>query len=161
MRARGAAVGAVPPEALLATCPASMREIAEALRTIVRRAAPEAAESVRPGWRLIGYDLPVGPRRRVYFCFILPEPGHVHLGFPWGVLMRDPAGLLLGAGVTRRARWVTLRHGDPIRAVQLAGLVKEGARIAPTPHPARLASLLDPPVRLGGSRTNPAGPVSG
>lgn len=69
----------IPPEALLAAYPEPLRVIAEPLHAVVRRAVPEAIEVVRPGWRLIGYDLPIG-RRAVYFCYIAPELEHVHLG---------------------------------------------------------------------------------
>ena len=32
--------------------------LAQRLRAVVQRAVPQAIERVRPGWRLIGYDLP-------------------------------------------------------------------------------------------------------
>src|SRR5512144_1958868 len=54
----------LPPEAFLAGYPDAIREGAEVLRRVVRRAVPDAVERVRPGWRLIGYDLPVGGRLR-------------------------------------------------------------------------------------------------
>ena len=90
---------------------------------------PEAIERVRVGWRLIGYDLPVG-RRSVYFCWVAPEPGHVHLGFVDGVAMRDRDGVMRGAGVTKKARWLTFTPGDHVDPAALAGLVREGARVA-------------------------------
>ena len=71
---------ALPPEAFLAGYPDGIRAAAETLRAIVRRAVPEAIESVRGGWRLIGYEVPVGRRTR-YFAYVAPEPIHVHLGF--------------------------------------------------------------------------------
>ena len=62
---------------------------------------PEALERVRSGWSLIGYDLPVG-RRTVYVASVWPEYEHVHLGFQHGWAMRDPRGVLKGAGITPR-----------------------------------------------------------
>jgi hypothetical protein len=121
---------AIPPEALLAAYPEPMRDIAESLRDIVRRAVPDAIERVRPGWRLIGYDTPRGRGRSTYFCYVAPEPAHVHLGFEYGVFMPDPDGLLEGAGVTRRVRWVTLREPNGIPGAQLEQLVMEGLRVA-------------------------------
>lgn len=59
----------IPPELFLAGYSDGIRATADRLRAIVRRAAPEVVERVRPGWRLIGYDLPVG-RRTVYFAFV-------------------------------------------------------------------------------------------
>ncbi len=132
----------MPPEALLADYPPPMRAIADRLRTLVQRAIPEAIERVRPGWRLIGYDLPVG-RRTVYFCYVAPEPEHVHLGFEWGILMDDPNALLLGRGVTRQVRWLTLRSVDEIDPPRFAILVREAARVALMTRAERTLLALD------------------
>lgn len=120
----------LPPEALLADLPAPMREIAQLLRGVVRRAIPEAIERVRPGWRLIGYDVPVRPRRTAYFAMVWAEPVHVHLGFEHGVLMNDPRALLLGTGITKQVRWVTLTPDSMLPEAYLAELLREAARVA-------------------------------
>jgi hypothetical protein len=142
----------IPPEALLAGYPEPMRRIAEALRSIVRRAVPEAAEAVRLGWRLIGYDVPAGRRRAVYFCWVAPEPDHVHLGFQYGIFMVDRDRVLLGAGVTRQVRWVTLRESDAIPETQLEELVRESARVARMPRSERLIVVLDREAGPGDSQ---------
>jgi hypothetical protein len=133
----------MPPEALLALYPPPMRAIAESLRAVVRRAVPDAVERVRPGWRLIGYDVPAGPRRLAYFCYVAPEVEHVHLGFEYGVFMSDPDQVLLGAGVTRKVRWLTFRTGDPIDEPRIIEVVREGARVALASPAERLAIALD------------------
>jgi hypothetical protein len=132
----------IPPEAFLAAYPDPMRAIAEQLRAVVRQAVPEAIERVRPGWRLIGYDVP-GRGKAVYFCYVAPEPEHVHLGFEHGVLMRDDEGVLLGAGITRQVRWVTVRAGDSIPTRRYEALVVEAARIALLTRGERLAIAVD------------------
>ena len=119
----------IPPEALLDDFPPPMQAIAQRLRKIVKRAEPDAIERVRPGWRLIGYDLPIG-KRLVYFAYVAPEYEHVHLGFEWGVLMDDPEGRLFGRGVTRQVRWLTLRSDREIEEPAFAALVREAARVA-------------------------------
>jgi hypothetical protein len=119
----------MPPEALLDDFPPPMQAIAQRLRAIVKRTEPDAIERVRAGWRLIGYDLPVG-RKAVYFAYIAPEQEHVHLGFEWGILMDDPDGRLLGQGITRQVRWLTLRSEREIDEPAFAALVSEGARVA-------------------------------
>jgi len=96
----------LPPEAFLESYPAPMQAIAHRLRALVLDAVPVAIESVRPGWRLIGYDVP-GARRTHYFAYVAPEREHVHLGFEHGVDMDDPRSSLQGAGVTRQVRWLT------------------------------------------------------
>jgi hypothetical protein len=122
-------VDPIPPEALLDDFPPPMRAIADELRRIVLATFPDAVERVRPGWRLIGYDLP-GVRRSVYFAYVAPEVEHVHLGFEHGWAMDDPHGMLLGAGITKQVRWVTFRPGDRIDRVRVEVLLREAAAVA-------------------------------
>jgi hypothetical protein len=117
----------VPPEALLADYPPPHQDIAERLRRIVTDAVPEAVERVRPGWRLIGYDLP-RTKRGSMFAWIWLEPEHVHLGFPYGVNMDDPKRVLKGAGITKLARWLTYAPGDVGDRALATELVLEAAR---------------------------------
>ena len=124
----------IPPDALLVDLPEPMPALAHALRALVKHAEPEAIEAVRPGWRVIGYDIPLGPRRRAYFAWIMAQHEHVHLGFPRGVLLRDPAGVLDGAGVTKLARWVTVRSTDDIDVERFEQLVHEAAAAALIPQ---------------------------
>jgi hypothetical protein len=130
-----------PPEALLAPYPPGHQAVANALRRLVKRAVPKAIERVRPGWGLIGYDVPVGRRTR-YFAFVWPEPEHVHLGFEHGVLMDDPDGLLQGAGVTKQVRWLTLTAVGHIPPTA-EELVREAVRVAVMSRSERLARLMD------------------
>lgn len=130
-----------PPEALLADYPPDHRNVANALRRLVKRAVPDAIERVRPGWGLIGYDVPVGRRTR-YFAFIWPEPEHVHLGFEHGVLMDDPYGLLQGAGVTKQVRWLTLETVKDIPPTA-DELIREAARLAVMSRSERMARQVD------------------
>jgi hypothetical protein len=120
----------VPPDLFLSAYAPDIREVAERLRGLVREAVPEAIERVRTGWRLIGYDLPVGRRTR-YFAFVAPGPEHVHLGFEYGVWMADPDGLLLGAHLDlRKVRFVTFEPGNPIPADALLRYTREAADLA-------------------------------
>ena len=121
---------ALPPEVLLADLPAPMAEIGEWLRGVVRRALPEVLERVRPGWHLIGYDIPISSRRTRYFAFVAPEPIHVHLGFKHGTLMSDPGHMLQGAGITKQVRWVTLTPELMLPEERLAELIQEAARVS-------------------------------
>jgi hypothetical protein len=141
MTARGTIPDSMPPEALLEGLPEPMPDLAQALRTLVKRAEPEAIEAVRPGWRLIGYDMPIGGRRRAYFAWVMAEREHVHLGFPHGVLLRDPEGLLQGAGVTKQARWLTVRSAGDIDAERFEALVREAAVTAGIPRTLRLTPV--------------------
>ncbi len=133
----------LPPEAFLAGYPDGIREAAETLRAIVRRAVPESIEGVRGGWRLIGYEVPVGRRSR-YFAYVAPEPIHVHLGFEYGVWMDDPDELLQGAHLgLRKVRFTTFTEGQAIPEAALEHLTREAARVALLPRGERLARAFD------------------
>ncbi len=118
-----------PPEALLADYSEPIREVAEQVRLVVSRALPEVIEAVRPGWRVIGYNLPLG-RRRPFIAWLMVQPEHVHLGFPQGVLLSNHDGALEGAGITKRARWLTAVPGQRVPPGQYASYLIEAARIA-------------------------------
>ncbi len=129
-------IESIPPEALLADFPPPHQATAQRLREVVTDAVPEAIERVRPGWRLIGYDLPVRGRG-AFFAWIWPEPEHVHLGFPRGVDMDDPDGVLRGGGVTKLARWLTYAPGDEVDEALATRLVQEAAGVAVVPRSSR------------------------
>ena len=131
-RTPGSARETIPVDALLADFSPAHAAIAERLRRVVLDAVPEAIERVRPGWRLIGYDLPV--KGHSFFAWIWPEPEHIHLGFPRGFLMDDPGGVMRGDGVTKAARWLTYQPGDDVDEELATSLVLEAARVALVPR---------------------------
>ena len=132
----------IPPDALLEDFPPPMRAIAHRLRGIVMATRPDAIERVRPGWRLIGYDLPIC-KKLVYFAYVAPEVEHVHLGFEHGWAMRDPGGLLLGESITKQVRWMTFRAGDRIPEERCRELILEGARVATLTRGERILQAMD------------------
>jgi hypothetical protein len=133
----------IPPELFLEGFPPGIRSAAERLCNVVRRAVPDSIERVRLGWRLIGYDVPVGRRTR-YFAFVAPEVEHVHLGFEYGVWMADPDSLLHGAHLNlRKVRFVTYEPGDPIPASTLVRYTRDAARLAAISRAERLALALE------------------
>jgi hypothetical protein len=134
----------MPPELFLESYPPAIRDIAESLRAAVRVAMPEAVEAVRPGWRIVGYDIPLATgRRTAYFAFVMPEQAHIHLGFEHGTLLSDPERVLLGAGITKKVRWLTFRPGDRVDPDQVAPFIREAAALARLSRGERLALALD------------------
>ena len=133
----------MPVEAFLAGYSDPIRDTAEALRGIVRQAVPDAIERVRSGWRLIGYDVPVGKRSR-YFAFIWLEPVHVHIGYEYGVWMDDPEQVMEGAHLRlRKVRYLTFEPGQPIPEAALIDLTREGARVAAMSATERVGRTID------------------
>jgi len=129
-------IDSIPPEAFLTSYPPPIMALGQRLRWVVKRAVPDAIERVRPGWRVIGYDLPLR-RAGTFFAWVFPELEHVHLGFPHGTLMDDARGELNGAGITKKARWLTYEPGDRIDEQQALRLVEEAVRVALIPRSAR------------------------
>jgi uncharacterized protein DUF1801 len=123
----------LPVEVFLDGYAPPLRALAQELREAVLAVTPEATERVRVGWRIVGFDLPVG-RRSVFFAWVFPERAHVHLGFPHGDRMAERPGVLDGAGITKRARWITYQPGDAIDRGLVRELVLEAAALAGVPR---------------------------
>lgn len=132
-----------PPELLMERYSPGIRRAVERLRKIVKKAVPDAIERVRPGWGLIGYDVPVGKRRR-YFAFVWPEAEHAHLGFEYGIWMDDPDNILQGAHINlRKVRFVTYEPGEVIPEADLVKYTRHAAQLATMSREDRLARELD------------------
>lgn len=133
----------IPPELFLESYPPGIRRAINRLRGVVKRAVPEAIERVRPGWRLIGYDIPVGKGTR-YFAFVWPEPEHAHMGWEHGILMDDPERILRGAHINlRKVRYVTYEPGDAIPEATLVEYTRHAADLARMSRDERIARQLD------------------
>lgn len=117
------------PEQFLSGFPPEIAALSNHLRGLIRRAVPDPIEAVYLGWKLIGYRVRDGARDR-YFGYIAPLAGHVSLGFEYGVLLRDPRGLLGGSG--RQVRAATLRPGNTPNDDALVELIAEAAHVAAT-----------------------------
>ena len=123
----------VPEEVddFLALYPTPIAFLAQRLRTLVKRAAPGTIERLRPGWRLIGYDLPVSPRRSTYFAWVMPELKHVHVGWQTGTLMSDPDGVLRGAHLKlKKVRYLTFATGDRVTPKLVLDFTREAVRLS-------------------------------
>jgi hypothetical protein len=57
--------------------------------------------------------------------------------------MRDSLRELQGAGITKRARWLTFRAGDRIDADRCAALVREAALVAGMGRVERMLRSMD------------------
>jgi hypothetical protein len=98
-----------------------VRELAEALRKLVRDVAAEATERGHLGWGTISYEA------GSVFCYIAPLKDSVNLGFHRGVDLPDPQGLLQGTG--KSMRHVKIRSIDEIDLDALTALLREAAEL--------------------------------
>jgi hypothetical protein len=77
------------------------------------------------------------------FGYVNSFEGHVNVGFFYGALLKDPAGLLEGSG--KRMRHVKLQPGTKLNTAALRDLID--------------AAYLDIGMRLGGASSNQGGAV--
>lgn len=108
-------------EEILDGRPPLVREYVEALRQIVRSAAPRAKEVAYRGWRVVAY---VGDST---FCYIAPLRNGANIGFHQGVSLSDPDRLLEGTG--KNLRHVKIRSPQDLRARSLKALVRQAHRL--------------------------------
>ncbi len=120
----------VGPEALLRRFSARIQQLSERARAAVRLAVPESVEHVKPIRGYFGYRL------LHQFAFIEPLQDYVRVGFAFGALLEDPAGLFL-AEPCRALRYVRLETPADARRVELATLLQLAAAVRPPKRPAR------------------------
>jgi hypothetical protein len=122
-----------PPDELdefLAYYPGGIARQSRVLHDLILRTVPAAKWRIRPGWRLIGYDLPV-TRHGTFFAWVWPETEHVHLGFEVGTLMDDPDRVLRGAHLKlKKVRYFTFESRSRVPVRQVTAYVREAVRIA-------------------------------
>ena len=111
----------------LAPYPPPIRDRCHELRLLIKETIPGVQEALYRGWQLIGYKTPAGSGKR-YFCFIAPYDDRVRLGFEWGVLMADEAGLLQDTGTQIRSLY--LDETAVLDHDLLARYIQEAAQVA-------------------------------
>lgn len=105
-----------------------MREIAEALRTLIADVFPGVTEVAWEQQRVIGYG--VGPKKMSeQFCYIAPQKNHVNLGFYYGADLEDPSGLLEGTG--KSLRHVKIRSKNDVAKPAVRKLLQQASKYLP------------------------------
>lgn len=91
---------------LIAPIPAELQAICSSLKEVILDLHPEAVEVVRLGDNAASYGL--GPKKMSEaYAYVMPRNGYVNLGFFYGAILMDPAGLLEGTG--KKLRHVKVR----------------------------------------------------
>ena len=113
-------LGALAPE---------VRELVESLRQVIRRAVPEAEESLL--WGGLSYHRPeVGGRVKGAVCQIVVKRGRVRLDFIHGIRLADPRRVLQGKLVSKR--YVPIETAADAARPEVAALIREAADLDPT-----------------------------
>jgi hypothetical protein len=97
------------------------------VRTLVLKVIPTAIEQIDPAAKLLGYGFAQTYRNTI--CVIMPLKSAVNLGFPRGVELPDPAGLLAGTG--KRARHVKLTEVAQVETPAVRALLEAALAITP------------------------------
>ncbi len=103
----------------IAGLPPLQKEIASALRQIIRKTVPALAETIK--WGMPCY---VGTGN---VCSIMAFQSHVNLAFFRGVELTDQDGLLEGTG--KGMRHIKIRSRQDIRRAAISTLVKQAANL--------------------------------
>jgi len=114
-------------DAFLVTYGPRIRSLASRLRKLVQEIEPAALEQIDVPAKLLAYGLSATYRGTI--CVIMPYASWVNLGFPLGVELPDPAGLLSGTG--KRARHVKVRQAQDVDAPALRALLKAAVKATP------------------------------
>jgi len=106
--------------------PVELRSIAQTWFVQLRQCGDDVRELMHDG-------CPVACVENAPFAYVNSFKSHVNVGFFYGAVLRDPAGLLEGSG--KRMRHVKLRPARELNAAALSDLIK--------------AAYVDTRVRLG------------
>lgn len=113
-------------QAFLASIQPETRELAVALREVVRRSAPDAGESLL--WGGLSYHRPwIGGRVKGAVCQINVVRGEVRIEFIHGVRLDDPRKLLRGDRLSKR--YVPIRSVADARRPEIAELIEEASTL--------------------------------
>lgn len=97
-------------------------ELAAELRALVFGVIPNAQEKVQSGWCML--SLRAGPRHSDTVCWIAPKVWGLHLGFPFGKEVPDPAKLMFAlSGKASPARNVRIESSKDISQPALRALI--------------------------------------
>ena len=108
--------------------PLHLREIVDALRDLVRDAAPETEESVL--WNGLSYHVPEkGGRVKGAVCQVTPMSDYVHLGFIHGAFLEDTERLLRGDRKSKRQ--VPIRSSRDLPRAALHRLIRTAVEYHP------------------------------
>ena len=102
-------------------------ELALKLRDLVFEIDPHVVEQIDLPAHLLAYGY-----AKTYthlMCVIILYNDYINLGFPRGVDLPDPEGLLEGTG--KKARHVKIRDLEQIESPEVAALIQESADLTP------------------------------
>ena len=98
----------------------ALKEVANGLRSLVKKAVPQSREDVNP-WGIPVFDFH-GP-----FCLLMAGKNHITFGFTRGTSLADPGKLLEGTG--KNLRHVKVKEKEQLRDTNLRQLIRNAAAL--------------------------------
>ncbi len=98
-----------------------LQAIARALRSVIASIHGDFVEVAWPRMQIASYG--IGPKKMSeHYAYIAPQGDYVNLGFYHGVALKDPAGLLEGAG--KRLRHIKIKSVADVAKKEIRTLLK-------------------------------------
>lgn len=98
-----------------------LRPVCEALRQLVATQDEGFYEVVWPNLKIASFG--VGPKKMTqHYAYIAVQPSHINLGFYHGASLRDPSGLLDGAG--KELRHIKVHDVAHVKSPEVRALVR-------------------------------------
>src|SRR3972149_6037691 len=107
-----------------------VRDLALQLRDLVYEIEPEVIEQIDKPAHLVAYGYAATYTHLM--CVIILYKEYVNLGFPRGVDLPDPEGLLEGTG--KKARHVKVYDLSQLDSPEMAALIQASVEITPRPE---------------------------
>jgi hypothetical protein len=102
-------------------CDSPIAAIVSALKARITAMHPDHVEIVWPRMKIASYGF--GHKKMSeHYAYIAPQTKHVNLGFYHGAALKDPTGLLVGAG--KNLRHVKIRSLSEVSTKELGALLK-------------------------------------
>jgi hypothetical protein len=102
-------------------CDPPIAAIASALKARIVAMHRDHVEIVWPRMKIASYG--IGPKKMSeHYAYIAPQTKYVNLGFYHGAALKDPAGMLEGAG--KNLRHVKVRSLSEVSKTELGDLLK-------------------------------------
>jgi hypothetical protein len=98
-----------------------VRAIASALRAAIKSVHHDVLEVAWARQKIASYG--IGPKKMSeHYAYIAPQSDYVNLGFYHGVALKDPAGLMEGAG--KRLRHIKIKSLDDAAKKEIGALLR-------------------------------------
>jgi hypothetical protein len=128
--ARGRATISIELEDFLTNFPPEVRNLALGLRDLVFAVEQEAIEQIDVPAHLLAYGYAKTYKHLI--CVIILYKNYVNFGFPRGVDLPDPEGLLEGTG--KRARHIKIYELEQIEQPEVAAMLQAAVELTPRPE---------------------------